>query len=120
MPAARLNYNIDKFDYIQGELADDTQDPDTFITIGHNPSRTPKSVLIHNSLHLEILKTDIPYDEVTANKISKRPFQQRILDVPFDGVFVIRRAKRGRSRKYCKFECLKETTLENVFRYDSI
>jgi len=48
---------------------------------------------MHNSPHLEILKTDIPYDEVTVNKISKRHFQQRILDVPFDGVFVIRKAK---------------------------
>ncbi len=120
MPVAWLGYNIDKFDYVKGGLLEEDPPPLSapFIYIGHNPSRTPKSVLLHNWDTLEILKTDIPYGDVTLNKISKQTFRQEILDVPFEGVLVVRRAKRRGGRNYCKFECLGETTLGTLFKYE--
>jgi hypothetical protein len=83
--------------------------------MGHNPSRTPQSVLIHNSAALEITKTNRAYEEIDRARAAEETYQRTILDRPFEGVFIVR--KPTQSPTYCKFECLKETTLANTFKY---
>ena len=68
--------------------------------------RTPHSVLFQE--RAEICKSPLDWDATTITSLEEEKFTPNYLDVPFDGVFVIRTAVEGGGWTYYKFEYISE------------
>ncbi len=68
--------------------------------------RTPHSVLFQE--RAEICKSPLSWDDTTIASADDEKFTSTYLDVPFDGVFVIRTAVEEGGYTYYKFEYITE------------
>ena len=74
--------------------------------VGWNFIRVPHSVLFQE--RGEICKSPLDWDATTIASVDEEKFTPNYLDVPFDGVFVIRIPVEGGGYTYYKFEFISE------------
>ena len=80
--------------------------PEPNAWVGWNFTRSTHSVLFQEMS--EIYKSPLGWDETTIGAVEDEKFTQGYLDVPFDGVFVIRTAVEEGGWTYYKFEFISE------------